>query len=99
MDGKGGEGLGESRGQLLEILESLESSLETRAVVAFRRSPETFVREARTLELAIDPREKLTRLSQSQCSLRRGIDSTGRAELVAEASSRALLVCACTYYT
>jgi hypothetical protein len=62
VDGKGGEGLGESREQLLEILESLESSLETRAVVAFRRSPETFVREARTLELAIDLREKLSRL-------------------------------------
>ena len=65
MDGKGGEGLGESRDRLLEILESLQSILEARAVAAFRRSPETFVREARTLELVIDLREKqkLGRLS------------------------------------
>ena len=62
MDGKGGEGLGESREQLLKVLESIKSGLETRAVVAFRRSPETFVREARTLELVIDLREKLRRL-------------------------------------
>ena len=55
--------MGESREQLLRILESLEDSLETRAVVAFRRSPETFVREARTLELVIDLGEKLTKLA------------------------------------
>jgi hypothetical protein len=55
--------LGKSREQLLEILESLEDSLETRAVVAFRRSPETFVREARTLELVIGLREKLANLA------------------------------------
>jgi hypothetical protein len=63
VDRKGGEGLGEGREQLLKILESLESSLETRAIIAFRRSPETFVREARTLELVIDLREKLRKLA------------------------------------
>ena len=65
MDGKGGEGLGESREKLLKILESVESSLE-RAVVAFRGSPETFVREPRTLELVIDLREKLSKLAQGR---------------------------------
>lgn len=55
--------MGESREQLLKILESVESSLETRAVVAFRRSPETFVREPRTLELVIDLKEKLRKLA------------------------------------
>ena len=61
MGRKGGERVGESREQLLKILERLEGSLETRAVVAFWRSPETFVREARTLELVIDLRGKLAR--------------------------------------
>jgi hypothetical protein len=55
MDRKGGEGLGESREQLLKILESIESSLETRAVVAFRRSPETFVREAMPYRVSLCP--------------------------------------------
>ena len=55
--------MGENRGQLLKILESLEGSLETRAIVAFRRSPETFMREARTLELVIDLKEKLRKLA------------------------------------
>jgi hypothetical protein len=55
--------LGESREQLLKILESLEDNLGTRAIVAFRRSPETFVREARTLELVIDIGEKLAKLA------------------------------------
>jgi len=55
--------LGESREQLLKILERIESSLETRAVVAFRRSPEAFVREAMTLELTIDLKEKLRKLA------------------------------------
>ena len=54
--------MGESREKLLRILESLESSLETRTIVAFRRSPESFVREARTLELVIDLNEKLRKL-------------------------------------
>jgi len=63
VDGKGSERLGENREQLLKILESLESSLETRAVVAFRPSPETFVREARTLELVIDLKERLRMLA------------------------------------
>jgi hypothetical protein len=62
VDRKGGEGLGKSREQLLKILESIEDSLETRAVVAFRLSPETFVSEARTLELVIDLKEKLRKL-------------------------------------
>ena len=55
--------MGESRERLLKILESLDSSLETRAIIAFRRSPETFVREARTLELVIDLNEKLRKLA------------------------------------
>jgi hypothetical protein len=63
VDRKGGEGMGENREQLFKVLEGLESSLETRAVVAFRRSPETFVREARTLELVIDLKEKLGKLA------------------------------------
>jgi hypothetical protein len=63
VDRKGGEGLGESRERPLKILEGVESSLETRAVVAFRRSPKTFVREARTLKLVIDLTEKLRKLA------------------------------------
>jgi hypothetical protein len=55
--------LGESREPLLKILEIIEGSLETRAVVAFRRSPENFVKEARTLELVIDLKEKLRKLA------------------------------------
>ena len=55
--------MGESREQLLKILESIEGSLETRAVVAFRRLPENFVREARTLELVIDLKENLRNLA------------------------------------
>ena len=43
--------MGESRRQLLKILESIENSLETRAVVAFGRSPDTFVREKKLCKL------------------------------------------------
>jgi len=55
--------MGENRDRLLKILEGLESRLETRAVVVFRRSPESFVEEARTLELVIDLMRKLAELS------------------------------------
>ena len=60
--------MGEGREQPLKILEGLESSLETRAVVAFRRSPETFVREARTLELVIDLKEKQAGLGEGEAA-------------------------------
>ena len=65
MDRKSGEGMGENRERLLKILEGLEGSLESRAVVAFKRSPESFVEEARTLELVIDLRKKLNELAHT----------------------------------
>ena len=55
--------MGKSREGLLKILEGLEGSLETRAVVAFRLSPESFVEEAGTLELVINLKEKLGKLN------------------------------------
>jgi len=65
MDRKSGEGMGENRERLLKILEGLEGSLESRAVVALKRSPESFVEEARTLELVIDLRKKLNELAHA----------------------------------
>lgn len=59
MDRKGGQGMAKEREKLLKILQSLESTLLTRATIAFRRSPETFIEEAQTLELVIYLRKKL----------------------------------------
>jgi hypothetical protein len=50
---------GEDGEKLLRILESLGGKPETRTVVAFRHSLESFVEETRTLELAINLERKL----------------------------------------